>query len=623
MSTLNTKLLLTTIAWFVFAQVNASMVCASINPDTPVNYTTENSVNANFPQPPSQCSNVGIKIPQNIRAHNIYTSSIKRSDFSSITRWYTEDGDVQRFQLHNGDTNKKKNTSVRRPRLETFSPRWKRGNGREWHEFSANYYLDSWKVGQRYAIFQIKTNDASNFIIQGLIDKDGTLEIARRSRGNYKIDKNVYRKPFHFRVRSNGFKFEVYYNCKLVLAENHPQPNLENKNTEYGFRWGLYRQKTSDDKQIGTTTMFVTGASVDPDNSSNTPTTTPTPRPVSNTKVDKINSVTKPRSVKQGQNVSISVNYEASTKRDIVTVFQIDSAPWTEYREIRTTVNAGKGTKKINIAIPSNVPVAKDRYQIQVFIAPQRGNWKDRLDSESNKNIDVTRGGSTTPSPTTNPSSTNTCSFGTPSKTGLQSFDRASFTNIYVLGNSSFKTSNIRRFRINWDAKSKRLHQFAFNTANGSPSYYVDLLGKIKYNFTNSKPEITISKSGLSGLDGAYYVTKDGANFVMVSKDRNFTIYLSNGNKPKCNATSSKGVLNAKVSALNLYPNPASNVITLSGLSADGANVSVISTQGRIIYKQTMLAGENNVNISPLDNGVYFLLIEQNNNKNTIPFIKQ
>ena len=211
----------------------------------------------NVDQPSSSCSNVGNNIPSDIRLHNIFSSNIARSNFSDTSRWYREEGEVQRFQLFEGDQNQR--TGILRPRIEAFAPgaRFKRGSG--WHEFSANYYLADWDEAQRYALFQIKTNDASNFIIQVLLDDSRRLEIARRSKGSVTIMNDAYRKPFNLRVRSNGERFEVYLNCERVLAEAYPQPSLVNNNTENTFRWGLYRQQQDDDKHDGTTTLYVTG----------------------------------------------------------------------------------------------------------------------------------------------------------------------------------------------------------------------------------------------------------------------------------------------------------------------------------------------------------------------------
>ncbi|MBF7072188.1 hypothetical protein ISG33_02070 [Glaciecola sp. MH2013] len=213
---------------------------------------------SNVAQPPSSCSNANLDMRSDFKLHTILDRNTSRSDFGDYTNWYTEQGNMQRFQLKDGDQNQ--TSSILRPRVETHqSPRWKRSNQSSWREFSANYYLADWDEGQLYAIFQIKTNDASNFIIQALIDRDGSLKIARRGKGRVKIADDVYQKPFNLRVRSNGFRVEVYLNCDRVLAENHPQPNLESNSTLYGWRWGLYRQQADDDKHDGTTTMFVTG----------------------------------------------------------------------------------------------------------------------------------------------------------------------------------------------------------------------------------------------------------------------------------------------------------------------------------------------------------------------------
>jgi hypothetical protein len=209
-------------------------------------------------QPPSSCSNENVDMTSGFKLHTILDRNTSRSNFSDFTNWYTEQGNIQRFQLKNGDQNQ--TSSILRPRVETHqSPRWTRSGPNNWREFSANYYLADWDEEQLYAVFQIKTSDSSNFIIQALINKDGSLDIARRSKGRFEIASDVYRKPFNLRIRSDGFKFEVYLDCELVLAENHPQPQLESNSTRYGWRWGLYRQNADDNKHDGTTTMYVTG----------------------------------------------------------------------------------------------------------------------------------------------------------------------------------------------------------------------------------------------------------------------------------------------------------------------------------------------------------------------------
>ncbi|WP_062062948.1 cellulose binding domain-containing protein [Cellvibrio sp. OA-2007] len=238
---------------------NTRLTVEFVDGATNIDYIDLAKSNSDVPQPPSSCSNADNGIPQNIKIHTILDKSIERPDFPDFAEWYTESGNTQRFQLHEGNQNT--TSSILRPRVEAYATPWTRSaNGSTWHEFSANYYLSGWDKAQRYAIFQIKTNDASNFIIQGLIAVDGSLEIARRGKGTIELDTGMMRKPFNLRVRSNGFKFEVWYNCTRVIAEDHPQPTLESNASVYGWRWGLYRQEADDDKHDGTTTLYVTGA---------------------------------------------------------------------------------------------------------------------------------------------------------------------------------------------------------------------------------------------------------------------------------------------------------------------------------------------------------------------------
>ncbi|AZQ61593.1 PKD domain-containing protein [Flammeovirga pectinis] len=127
------------------------------------------------------------------------------------------------------------------------------------------------------------------------------------------------------------------------------------------------------------------------------------------------------------------------------------------------------------------------------------------------------------------------CTFGTPQSTSLSGVSTDAFNNIHVLGTGGPDLSNIRDFTMNWDAENNGLYQFSFNTNNGSPSWYIDLLPNVAHSLSVAQPSLTITSSGISGLDGEYWVTTDGDNFVLVSKANGYTIYFSNSsNAPEC-----------------------------------------------------------------------------------------
>lgn len=222
------------------------------------------------------------------------------------------------------------------------------------------------------------------------------------------------------------------------------------------------------------------------------------------------------------------------------------------------------------------------------------------------------------------PSSANTCSFGTPLASALPSYDRVSFNNIHVLGNGGPDVSKIRRFRINWDASRNGLYQFAINTTDGVPSYYINILTKMSFNFNTSNPELTISNFDLPGWDGDYWVANDGDNFVMVSKTGGYSIYFNNGSAPNCSTQSAKNIALAKNNAvqIKLFPNPSTNVVNVSGLT-EQVNIAVVDMLGKTIINTTNNALETRIEVSKLPIGVYFMKINGRTINKTMTFIKK
>ncbi len=126
------------------------------------------------------------------------------------------------------------------------------------------------------------------------------------------------------------------------------------------------------------------------------------------------------------------------------------------------------------------------------------------------------------------------CTFGTPNTDALPSINSA-FENIFVLGNGGPDLSNVTNFTINWDLNNDGLYQFSMNTSNGVPAYWNDFLPNLAQGFNSAQPDVTISNSGFTGLDGDYWATIDAGNFVLVSKAGGFTIYFSTSSTaPDC-----------------------------------------------------------------------------------------
>ncbi|AUP77378.1 cellulase family glycosylhydrolase [Flavivirga eckloniae] len=218
----------------------------------------------------------------------------------------------------------------------------------------------------------------------------------------------------------------------------------------------------------------------------------------------------------------------------------------------------------------------------------------------------------------------NNCAFSTPSSNVLPSLN-TSYQNIYVLGNGGPNLDNLTGFTINWDLANNGLYQFSINTNNGTPGWYVDLKSSLTASFNTAQPEATLVGSGISGLDGAYWVTVDSGNFVMVSKTGGFTLYFSTtASPPTCSSaiakTSEKIVsgVSEKMEQINnpsqimlqVAPNPTHHTIKVfSNASLQHATIRILSLTGRAVIYESITDNqkEKAINVKGLPSGIYFL----------------
>lgn len=131
-------------------------------------------------------------------------------------------------------------------------------------------------------------------------------------------------------------------------------------------------------------------------------------------------------------------------------------------------------------------------------------------------------------------------SYGTPRPTSLPSTNDT-FNNVFVYGTGGPDLSNVTSWVFNWDLPNDGLYSFALNTDDGVPSYYVNLLPSTTQTFNQTNPDLTLSGTGITDLDGNYWINKIGSDIVLVSKTEDFAIYLTNDssgyNPPVFNST--------------------------------------------------------------------------------------
>ncbi len=207
------------------------------------------------------------------------------------------------------------------------------------------------------------------------------------------------------------------------------------------------------------------------------------------------------------------------------------------------------------------------------------------------------------PDPNPTPTPSGDCTFGTPTAAPLASVN-TSYENMHVLGAGGPAFSNFLRLTVNWDLANNGLYQFAFNTNDGTPSWYFNLSDSVVQNFASASPAITLSNTGVQGLDGAYYATIDNGNFVMVSQTGGYTLYFSkSATAPKCDTGTNPevvvdgGTITGGPFAFVVGDGQPDNVsgISLSGNEGDNSTWIITDADNNILgLPATLAAVENN-----------------------------
>jgi hypothetical protein len=118
-------------------------------------------------------------------------------------------------------------------------------------------------------------------------------------------------------------------------------------------------------------------------------------------------------------------------------------------------------------------------------------------------------------------------SFSTPRPTALPS-SNASYNNVVVLGQGGPDLSNVTALGFTWDLGNTQLNSFNFNTSNGVPGWWVNLMPSTTQSFASPNPDFTLQGTGVANLDGNYWINYYEDGVVFVSKGGTFSIFASN-----------------------------------------------------------------------------------------------
>ncbi len=112
-----------------------------------------------------------------------------------------------------------------------------------------------------------------------------------------------------------------------------------------------------------------------------------------------------------------------------------------------------------------------------------------------------------------------------PTENPLPEMNNLTFTKVDVDGDGpeAVKTA-VKSFTINWSLQEKLLRNFAFQY-NAEP-YYKDINSSVTHTFGETNPHMNLKNSGVTGLDGSYYVIYNATKgeFIWVDQKGRFAI---------------------------------------------------------------------------------------------------
>lgn len=220
-----------------------------------------------------------------------------------------------------------------------------------------------------------------------------------------------------------------------------------------------------------------------------------------------------------------------------------------------------------------------------------------------------------------------------PRATSLPTINNASYDYIYVLGEGGPDLSNVTNFTINWANESwgSGLWQMSFQTSNGVPGWWNNMLQVSSNTFNQTEPEVTFSGSGFSGLDGSYYVNQDGSNLVFVAVSGSYALYFSNSatapeacQVPSSQARQYNGAEHDLSEVLEVYPNPSSNAFIIHVKNGETiTGVSLYNTAGQLL-QFIPRTGDGQFRFGEhLESGVYLLKISRGKVSETLTLVKE
>lgn len=135
------------------------------------------------------------------------------------------------------------------------------------------------------------------------------------------------------------------------------------------------------------------------------------------------------------------------------------------------------------------------------------------------------------------------------------------------------------------------------------PLTITDETGDLTAHFSYElKPRITPDQSANSSGTYMYYITDLSGNFIdSVGLRVNFTLGIE------------EEIIEPL--AVEVTPNPATEYVTIQTKGTSKTSVKMVDALGNIVYNETLTIASNKIDISTFRNGVYFVIVESEDNQ--------
>ena len=173
------------------------------------------------------------------------------------------------------------------------------------------------------------------------------------------------------------------------------------------------------------------------------------------------------------------------------------------------------------------------------------------------------------------------------------------------------------------------------NVVINTSTFEFEIYGSPNFAFEND--EISVSSypytlAPSTSLTDATYKWDNGSETNAIEVNANGTYTLTVTDKHKCSATKSvtvkknaSGISSSTIADISVYPNPANNNVNIDfdGQITNDCQILIANASGRIIFASRQTADIMQIDVDDWAQGIYFIMITNNNENRVIKFVKK